>query len=402
MTIHPFRSLLLALVLLLVGHTTSVYAQAVPWPTNGWAVAAPADQGLDGAVFTDLDEKIREGDFGYIDRMVVIRNGQLVVNDRYEQDYRSISKGFEGILGCGHETCTDSTDLNEFNYFHPDYHPYFQGRDVHSLQSVTKSVTATLFGIALQRGDLESLDQPLLSFFDDYDLSNVDERLHQATLEDLLTMRSGIEWHETDRPIDSTNTTFQLEVSDDWIQFTLDQPTDAAPGEKWAYNSGGSHLMSGIIEKATGQFVTEYAEAHLFGPLGIKDSHWKTTPKGFPDTEGGLYLEAEQLAKIAYLYLQDGVWEGERILPAGWAGTATDRHVEQVNPQGWGYGYQWWRLDRNGKAVWAGLGFGGQFLLVVPEENLIGVINSWNLFGGPQGSILGPFLNALLASAPSE
>ncbi len=190
----------------------------------------------------------------------------------------------------------------------------------------------------------------------------------------------------------------QLERSDDWIQFTLDQPSDAAPGEKWVYNSGGSHLMSGIIKKATGSFIDAYAEAHLFGPLGIDDYHWKKTPKGFPDTEGGLYLEAEQLAKIGYLYLQGGLWDGQQILDMDFVTGATTRQVERVNAPGWGYGYQWWRLDRNGVEVWAGLGFGGQFLLVLPEHDLIGVVNSWNLFDRPQASILGAFLTALIAS----
>jgi hypothetical protein len=373
--------------------------QDVPWPTNGWAVATPQAQGLREAPFTDLASAIESGVYGHIDRMVVVRNGYLVVSERYDNDYRTISRGFEGALGCGEGTCRDDSQLHEFNYYHPDWHPYYQGRDVHSLQSVTKSVSSALIGVAIGRGEIAGTEAPLLSFFDDYDLTGVDPRLRQATLDDLLTHRSGIEWHENDRPLDETNTTMQLEHSEDWIQFTLDQPSDAAPGEKWVYNSGGSHLMSGIIRKATGRYIDEYAEEHLFGPLGIDDYHWKKTPRGFPDTEGGLYLQAEQLAKIGYLYLQGGVWDGERVLPEGWAENSTARHVDGVNAAGWGYGYQWWRLDTDGHDVWAGLGFGGQFLVVIPEYELIGVVNSWNLFGASQSSILGAFIQALLASA---
>ena len=182
-----------------------------------------------------------------------------------------------------------------------------------------------MIGVAIGRGEIESTDVPLLSFFDDYDTSGVDERLRQATLADLLTMRTGIEWHESDRPLDETNTTIQLEAAEDWIQFTLDQPMDDAPGERWVYNSGGSHLMSGIIKKATGRYIDEYAEEHLFAPLGIDDYHWKKTPKGFPDTEGGLYLQAEQLAKIGYLYLHGGVWDGQRH-----PGVSADRRDQQL------------------------------------------------------------------------
>src|SRR6185436_1353440 len=169
---------------------------------------------------------------------------------------------------------------------------------VHSLQSVTKSIAATLIGIALGRGEIAALDRPFVSFFQDRDLSRADARLRRSTLEDVLTMRSGIEWHEQDRPMDSTNTTVQLEASRDWIAFTLAQPMDSDPGTKWAYNSGGSMLLSGIIKAATGKFIDDYAAEHLFQPLGIKDFYWKRTPTGHPDTEGGLYLAAEDLAKI--------------------------------------------------------------------------------------------------------
>ncbi len=373
-------------------------AQAAPWPTNGWATSTPRAQGLDGTPLAQLDSAIRVGTYGNVDRVVVVRNGFLVRSERYDNDYRDLSRGKSGPLGCGWESCDGPSGVHQYNYYHPDHHPYYQGRDVHSLQSVTKSVTATLIGIAIGSGVIDGTDAPLLSFFRDYDLSNVDERLYGATLADLLTMRSGIEWHENDRPLDETNTTLQLEYSDDWIQFTLDQPMDADPGAKWVYNSGGSHLMSGIIKRATGRFVDAYAERSLFGPLGIDDYHWKKTPRGYPDTEGGLYLEAEQLAKIGYLYLQDGMWDGRRILPEGWVVQATARQVERVNPPGWGYGYQWWRLDRDDTVVWAGLGFGGQYLLIFPQHQLIGVVNSWNVFGGQQPSILAAFLEALLAS----
>lgn len=393
------RAITLSLALLAPGPGVS---QSAPWPTNGWTTAPPARVGLDAAPFDSIHMAIEAGRYGLIDRMLVVKDGFLVVDRRYEQDYQSISRGRRGPLGCGADACASPSDVHVYNYLHPDWHPFPQGRDVHSLQSVTKSVTSALIGVALQRGDIHGLDAPLLSFFQNYDLQGVDARLHDATLLDLLEMRSGIEWHETDRPLDETNTTLQLERSDDWIQFTLNQPMDAAPGTKWAYNSGGSHLMSGIIRHATGRYVDEYAEEHLFGPLGISEYFWKKTPRGYPDTEGGLYLEAAQLAKFGYLYVNDGVWDGERILPEGWVEASTDERVARVNGAGWGYGLQWWRLDRGETIVWAGLGFGGQYLLVLPESNVIGVVNSWNLFGPSQAGILGPFLSALIDASGGD
>ena len=392
MTTSMLRTSLLFTLLL----APAAHAQQSAWPRS-----TPEKEGLIAAPLTALVDTIKAGKYGNVDRLVVIRNGKLVLSERFPRDYNEISRGKRNAIGCGVDACTDSSEMHEFNYLNPRWHPFYQGRDVHTLQSVTKSVSATLIGVAIERGEIKSVNEPLLSFFDKYDLSKVDPRLRKATLLDLLTMRSGIEWHEMDRPLDETNTTLQLERSQDWITFTLNQPMDAEPGTKWAYNSGGSALMAEIIRKSTGQQIDKYAEKYLFGPLGIRDYHWKKTPTGHPDTEGGLYLEAEDLARIGQLYLNDGVWNGKRILRAGWAKEATARLVTNVaaNPASPGYGYQWWRYDRRGADVWAGNGFGGQFIIVVPAHNIVAVTNSWNVFGSQVVGVLRPMIDAVLDAA---
>ena len=370
------------------------------WPAESWTESTRAAQGLRDMPIDNLDSRIRAGEFGNVDRMVVIRNGYLVFSAEYERDYQAISHGRRTAIGCGAKAChSDQEEQDPYNYLHPSTHPFYQGRDVHTLQSVTKSVAATVVGAALHKGAIDSVTTPLLRFFEDYNLSHVDERLREATLHDLLTMRTGIEWHEQDRPLDETNTTIQLERSQDWVQFTLDQPMDAAPGEKWVYNSGGSHLMSQAVRSATGMLLDDYADEHLFGPLEIPDFHWKRSPQGLADAEGGLYLAAEQLAKIGYLYLRGGHWKSQRLLDADFVREAVSVQVPEVNRAGWGYGFQWWRLDRDATAVWAGLGFGGQVLLVLPDHDLVGVVNSWNVFGERVPSMVRAFLDALLESA---
>ena len=371
--------------------------QAAPWPTTGWTRATPQSQRLSSAAFEDLDRAIAGGTYGNVDWLVVARAGIMVFDKRYPRDYREISRGKTGPIGCG-EGCTDPAWMHEFNYLHPRWHPFYEGRDLHTLQSVTKSIAATVIGTAMQKGRIKGTERPFLDFFKDRDLSRIDPRLRRATLADLLTMRSGIEWHENDRPLDDSNTTVQLEKSKDWIQFTLDQPMDAAPGTRWSYNSGGSQLMSGIIRAATGQHIDEYARLSLFGPLGIRDFHWKKTPTGHPDTEGGLYLSAPDLAKIGLLYLRDGQWDGTRLLPSGWVATATTPHVTGLQG-GWGYGYQWWVMSRNGTDIWAGRGFGGQTLIVIPSRDIVAVVNAWNVFGTPARPIFEPLLAALLQAA---
>ena len=370
------------------------------WPGEHWATAAPEDQSLNSAPLDSLHYRIESGLYGNIDRMLVVKGGFLVLDHTYDRDYLEVSRGKQSAIGCGHNACPDdAAESDPFNYLHPSTHPFYDSRAVHTLQSVTKSVAATLIGIALTQGVIDSLGAGLMSFFGDYNLSRTDPRLRKATLENLLTMRTGIEWHEQDRPLDETNTTLQLERSADWVQFTLDQPMDAAPGEKWVYNSGGSHLMSQVIRSASGLHTHTFAEQHLFAPLQIPDYHWKKTPKGLADTEGGLYLEADQLAKIGYLYLRRGLWGDQRLLSEEFVDAAIARQVESVNRAGWGYGYQWWRLDRDGTEVWAGLGFGGQYLFVLPAYDLIGVINSWNVFGERIAPISQEFLQALIQAA---
>lgn len=372
-------------------------AETPPWPTKGWTVASPASQGLSAAALDAIDRSARDGVYGNVDTILVVRNGRLVADYRYERDYREISRGHDGPLGCG-EGCDDPARLHQYNYFHPRWHPYFQGTSLHTLQSITKSISATVIGLALEDDEIESLDAPLLGFFEDRDVSSVDARLGRATLRDLLTMRTGIEWHETDRPFDDTNTTVQLERSDDWIAFTLSQPMDADPGTRWVYNSGGSALMAGVIREATGRHIDEYAARRLFAPLGIRAFHWKRTPTGHPDTEGGLYLSAPALAKIGYLYLRDGMWEDRRLLPEGWVREATSRHVTDV-AGGWDYGYQWWVTSRGGADIWAGRGFGGQLLIVIPSRDIVAVVNAWNVFGGSARAIFEPLIDALLSGA---
>lgn len=363
-----------------------------------WPQSTLAEQGADAAPIEALAARARAGEFGNVDRIVVVHNGHLVIDESIERDYREISRGRTGELGCGVDACAADSQLHAYNYLHPDFHPWWQGGTVHTLQSVTKSVAATVIGVAIERGDIAGVDAPLLTFLDAYDTSQLDPRLSRATLADLLTMRSGIEWHETDRPLDYTNTTLQFERSNDWIRFTLAQPMDAEPGEKWVYNSGGSQLISEIIRSATGEHIDRYAEQHLFGPLGIRAYHWKRTPTGHPDTQGGLYLEALDLARIGQLHLDDGVWKGRRILPAGWVRDATTRHIERIaeGDNAPGYGYHWWVHNHRGTEVWSGRGFGGQLLVVIPDLRIVGVVNSWNVFGDRVAGMAGPFLDALL------
>ncbi|MBN3581368.1 serine hydrolase [Algoriphagus aestuarii] len=366
------------------------------FPKESWKESTFEAEGLNRAPFVDLLSEIENGVYGNVDQLLLIKNGKLVFDQSFTNDYEKISEGKSGALGCGFATCEDSTVFGDYNYYHPNWHPYYQNQKIHTLQSVTKSIASIMIGVAIKEGKISSTDVKVVDFFEDYDLSMAEESFKTATLEDLLTMQLGMEWHEIDRPIDSTNTTGQLEASQDWIQFTLNQPMDTIPGTKWVYNSGASHLMSGIIKKATGLYIDEYAEKHLFTPLGIENYRWKKTPTGYPDTEGGLYLEAQDLAKIGFLMLNQGLWEGQQIISSVWVKNSVTKHVSFDKEKG--YGYQWWRDDQDGIEIWACHGFGNQYLLVFPEYKTIAVVNSWNIFDAETEDILKATKTAVIQS----
>lgn len=360
----------------------------VEWPGAKWRPSTPEALGLDGAPLTSLADEVGAGRYGYVDRLFVVRNGFVVLDRGYVHDYVAASRG------------RDLT-AHQYNYNHPDWHPFYRGTELHTLLSVTKSVTSALIGIAIDRHEIAGTHVRALPAFRPYEPRDLDDRKRAIRLIDLLTMRSGIEWHETDRPFGPTNTTIQLEASDDWFRFVLDQPMDTEPGTKWVYNSGGSQLLSGILRAATGRRVDEYAREHLFVPLGITQYNWKITPDGEADTEGGLYLRTEDLARFGYLFLRRGEWNGRRIVSREWVTMSTARIVEDTAPDSTvdrGYGFQWWRLDRGDTAVWAGLGYGGQLLLVLPRHDIVAVATSWNIFG-PRRALLGPLIEALLSAA---
>ena len=200
--------------------------------------------------------------------------------------------------------------------------------------------------------EIAGVQVPVIDFFEESEVANLDEWKRSMTLQDLLTMRAGIAWDEDTVPYtDPENSCAGMENSDDWIRFVVNQPMSHQPGTVFVYNSGASELLALIIKKSTGKHVDEYAEEHLFGPLGITGYFWKKTPTGYPDTEGGLYLAAGDLAKIGYLYLMDGVWDQVRVLPEGWVAASTERRVEDTGWLGMGYGYQWWLVPWGARAA---------------------------------------------------
>lgn len=365
-------------------------ALAADWPTAGWPESTPAEQGLDAAVLEGLDAEFEAGRHGFVDSMLVIRNGRLVYEKFYAQDYDAPFKA------------QPKQQPGQYNYYHPDWHPYYQRGPLHTMQSVSKSVTATLIGIAIGEGKIAGPHVPVAPYFDDYPLADADPRRAAMTLHDLLTMTAGIEWDEDTLPYtDPRNSCAVMEASDDWTGYVLSLPMAAEPGSTYVYSSGVTVLLDHILFRATGEHALAYAEQRLFAPLGITEYYWKQTPAGETDSEGGLYLKARDLAKIGYLYARDGIWDGRRILPQGWVAQATTDLVSSGYGE-WRYGYQWWLLPHGdaGRHAWAALGYGGQRLLVLPEYDLVAVFTGWNIYETPALDV-NYVLERLLQAVPS-
>ena len=327
--------------------------------------------GIDEAAVARFLEEARGGAFGRLDHFVLMRHGELLVDERIETGARRVAHVAD--------------PAKQYDYKDPGWHPYYQGGDLHTQQSVTKSVTSILVGIAIDDGAIpEGVSTPAMSWFADYGPDLDDPRRAGMTLEDLLTMRSGLDWDESLPYTDPANSCTALEASADWIQFIIDRPMREAPGERFDYNSGASVLLGKIVREATGEPADEYARERLFEPLGITDFYWKRTPKGEVDTEGGLYLRAIDMARIAQLMLQRGEWEGEQIVSKAWVERSTSAVVPSIVPEAPGspgYGYQWWIDGQSPDEpyLFAGNGYGGQFPIVIPELDLVMVLQAWNL-----------------------
>jgi CubicO group peptidase (beta-lactamase class C family) len=348
---------------------------AATWPTQGWPKGAPADVGLDAKKLAEFDADLTAGKYALVDSFQVFRCGKEVFERKYAHDYSKIYATEAKTKGPLNARLT-----GPYNYFDPYWHPYFHGSDLHSMQSVSKTVTSVIYGIAITRGDFKAgLNTPVLKYFDAAKVKNVDQRKRRMTLKDVLTMTTGLAWNEEDVPYDDPRSDSSLmEATDDWVQYTIDKPMAADPGTVFNYSSGATQLLAYIFQKETGRDIEAYGEEHLFAPLGIKH-HWKRTYLGVVDTEGGLYLDGADMAKIGYLFLHDGMWDGRRIVSKEWVTESVTPYVDATAP--FKYGFKWWLYPHSqaGQYIWMARGFGGQILMVFPQEDLIVTFTGWEI-----------------------
>ena len=286
------------------------------------------------------------------------------------------------------------------------YAPFRAGLK-HRINSSTKAVISTLIAMAIRDGKLDSTDRNVMALFADRTIANLDERKKAITVRHLLDMTSGLEWSEG---LDGFRSFLAMERSPDWQQFILDQPMSTAPGTSFYYDSGNSHLLSAILTKVTGTSAFDYAREVLFGPLGIDDVMWRSDPQGVSAGGAGLYMHPRDMAKIGYLYLRGGVWEGRQILPASWIEAVRKADVDMREP--WAtdlrYGSQFWVVP--GRDAYMAVGFDRQLIVIMPKLDIVAVTTGaarfspqYGLPGRPRYSfmaLIDQLASAVTADAP--
>lgn len=349
-------SILIGLSLLLTISPT-IAQEAPAFPTEGWSVSTPEAQGMDSLLLAQMMEAfLTQPEGPEIHNILIIRNGQVVL-DASAPPY--------------------SSDLP------------------HALYSVTKVLTSTLMGAAQERGYIAGPDQSVWDFFNPDDFAGMNDHKMALTLRDFMTQHSGL-------GISPGSDLAVYELMDpnaDWVKSILDNRMTAAPGATFNYTDANAYIVNAVTHDATGMPIQDFADEALFGPLGITDYVWATSPQGIAWGGDGLQLSPHDLAKIGYLYLQDGAWDGQQILPPEWieaAWTNTGR-ADFFN----GYGFFWWVDETAGQAspVYVAMGLEGQFLMVYPEHDLIVVTNGDVNFTTPS-LIHGQIVRAIQSDEP--
>jgi CubicO group peptidase (beta-lactamase class C family) len=337
---HFFIYLFLIYLSNVVFSQPNAYKYEIPRQLNdGWEVSSLSDQGIDTKKIEYITNQILTEDrFENVLSMLIVKNGRLV---------------------------------------HEAYSPYVQRNTLHWMASITKAVTSTLIGIAIDKGFIESINSGVGELLPEFKDAIRDPEFNKIKIKHIMTMSSALDWSEQSSYNDSQNSEHQMVDTQDWMRFVLSKRVKNEPGTQFLYNTGGIHLLSAVIKSATGLYVNEFAEKYLLHPLGIRAYQWNRDPMGYPctgGTDGGIGLRTRDVAKFGWLFLKDGTWQGKRIISQKWIKEATLKHRSRSYGRNF-YGYNWSPGSKtvNGKTFdyIAAFGYGGQTLYLVPDLALI-------------------------------
>lgn len=322
-------------------------------PSDAWPTAPPEEQGFDSTEMAMIVEEIDEMNLP-VDSIQVVRSGVLILDA----------------------------------YFYP-----YLGHQPHDVASVTKSITSTLIGIAIDQG-LLTLDQKMIAAFPELVSEPPTDGKAEIELRHLLTMTSGLDCGRTPP---GEPELFEMMGSDNYVQYALELPMAVAPGTEFAYCSPGSHVMSAMLGKVAGSSALDFAWDNLFAPLGIREATWAADPQGVNHGWGDLKLHPHDMARIGQLVLKGGAWKGAQIVSNDWVEEATQPSVV-ADDDGTGYGYQWWMPADAFEGVYEARGRGGQGIIVWPDKNIVAVFTGRGV--DIRGEVALALATALKSDAP--
>jgi CubicO group peptidase (beta-lactamase class C family) len=305
---------------------------------DGLNVSSLEANRMDAGRFDKINRDICSGKYGNIHSLLVIENDSLVIEQYY-----------------------NGWDKNR----------------LHFLASNTKSFNALLIGVAIGKGYIKNTGQSMLDFFPEFEILKKDTLKNKITIRDLLTMTSGFKWDEQSPPItDPNNMGRKMDLSDDWLKSALMLPMDTIPGTKYVYSGPNNIILGEIIKRSTGKNIAEFAEEYLFKPLGIKEYNWYSK-SGIYDGGGGLSLKSRDIAKYGRIHLDKGKWLNTEIVSENWINEMFTPYIEIKSPN---YGcYQWQMVKTEfGFNAWFIPGNGGQIINIIPDLDMVIVINADN------------------------
>jgi CubicO group peptidase (beta-lactamase class C family) len=320
----------------------------VYFPGRDWRQSTPEAQGLDSTVLAQMVESVSQKKLN-VHSVTVLRHGYIVM-DAYFCPYRQDA--------------------------------------LHDVASVTKSITSAPVGIAVDKG-LFSTDKRLLSYFSEEVPKDPEPSKKQITVDNLLTMRPGMDcgFKPGEQELEAMRRT------DDWVRYALALPMIDPPGTKFGYCSPGFHLLSSILTAATHEPEADFGRKYLFEPIGIKQVVWPPDPQGRTHGWGDSHFFAHDLARLGYLYLHKGNWNGKQIISSDWVARSTAVHANTGRP-GVDYGYGWWLYPDQNPREFSANGRGGQKITVWPDKDMIVVITG----AGYPASAVGPVVASAIKS----
>ena len=265
------------------------------------------------------------------------------------------------------------------------FEQYYNGRNSSrpaNMKSASKSVISALVGIAIDQGIIDSVDVKVAEYFPELIAASDDVQKQQITIENLLTMQSGLE-------TTSNRNYGKWVLSDNWVEFALNQPLVAEPGTRMLYSTGSTHLLSAIVTQASGMSTKQFAQENLSARLGFSMSYWSQDPQGIYFGGNDMEMTPRQMLEFGRLYLNEGIKDNEQVISKAWVEESHKPRARSPRGQGCFYGYGWWLRDLAGMQVPVAWGYGGQLIFVVKELDLVVVATSESTPGPARRGHLG-------------